>query len=256
MARKKDQATEPAKKNAPEYVKLSALLTKTAEFSAFDIWLVGDTPLITHAWSEKAKREMLAKQVKATRGGREARNPEEDFVNSLYQIDKDVYGFPVTGFKNAILSAAHKDKGIARSVLQASLFLAADMVRVKPAFPDAVCDMPIVRIYGSKPEMREDMVRVGSGLQKTASLAYRSQFTVWAVKLAGKLNTSMVPAEALVPLIQDAGIAIGVGEWRNERKGVFGAFHLANADEEAAWDRYAAGKGPLPVPASMQLAAE
>lgn len=254
MARKKEQPETQSAKSG--FVNLSALLSKSAEFSAFSIWLVGDTPLITHAWSEKAKREMLAKQVKATRGGREARDPNEDFVNSLYEMGEGIYGFPVTGFKNAILSAAHKDKGVARSKLQASLFLQADMVRVRPALAGAVCDMPLVRIYGSKPEMREDMVRVGSGLQKTATLAYRSQFTVWAVRLSGKINTSMIPAEALVPLIQDAGIAIGVGEWRNERRGIFGAFHLANAEEEASWNAYAAGAGPLPAPAEYRMAAE
>jgi hypothetical protein len=37
---------------------------------------------------------------------------------------------------------------------------------------------------------------------------------------------------------------------------MFGAFHMADAEEERAWDNYAAGKGPLPVPASYQEAAE
>ena len=46
------------------------------------------------------------------------------------------------------------------------------------------------------------------------------------------------------------------GEWRNERKGMFGAFHLASADEEDAWERFAAGTGDLPVPASYRQAAE
>jgi len=54
-----------------ERVDLSNLLSKKTTFSYFDIWLVGDTPLITHAWSEKAKREMLQKQVKATKPGKE-----------------------------------------------------------------------------------------------------------------------------------------------------------------------------------------
>ena len=31
------------------------------------ITIVGDTPLIVHAWSEKAKKEMLEKQQKKTK---------------------------------------------------------------------------------------------------------------------------------------------------------------------------------------------
>ena len=51
------------------------------------IRIVGDTPLIMHAWSEKAKREMLQKQMKATKtSAREAKNPVEDFIRSMYWL--------------------------------------------------------------------------------------------------------------------------------------------------------------------------
>src|SRR6185312_411986 len=94
---------------------LASALSKKPTFKSFSVWLVGDTPIITHAWSEKAKREMLSKQVKATKGGKEARDPQADFISSLYEMGDGAFGFPATGIKNCILSAAHKDKGIARS---------------------------------------------------------------------------------------------------------------------------------------------
>lgn len=235
---------------------LAAQLSKKTQFSGFKTWIVGDTPIITHAWSEKAKREMLQKQVKATKAGKEARDPQADFVSSLYEMSEGVFGFPATGVKNCILSAAHKDKGIARSGVMAALWINADMVRVRPALAGAVCDMPLLRIWGSEPEMREDMVKIGAGLNKTANLAYRAQFTIWAMKVTGRFNPSVVTEEALAFLIAESGFSSGLGEWRNERKGMFGAFHLADADEEKAWDAYAAGKGKLPIPASYKEAAE
>lgn len=241
-------------KNKP--IKLSELMSKVPTFQAFSLWIVGDTPLITHAWSEKAKKEMLAKQVKATKPGKEARDPEADFVSSLYEMGDGAYGFPAMGFKNCILSAAHKDKGVARAHVQANLWIDADMVRARPALSSAICDMPLLRIYGTEPEMREDMVRIGSGMQKTANLAYRGQFTVWAMCITGKYNASILTAEQLAFLIAEGGMATGLGEWRNERKGMFGAFHLAAPDEEAAWDAYAQGKGSLPMPPEYQIAAE
>lgn len=235
---------------------LAAQLSKKTQFSGFKTWIVGDTPIITHAWSEKAKREMLQKQVKATKAGKEARDPQADFVSSLYEMGEGVYGFPATGVKNCILSAAHKDKGIARSGVMAALWINADMVRVRPALAGAVCDMPLLRIYGSDPEMREDMVKIGAGLNKTANLAYRAQFTIWAMRVTGRFNPSVVTEEALAFLIAESGFSSGLGEWRNERKGMFGAFHLADEAEEKAWDAYAAGNGKLPVPASYREAAE
>jgi hypothetical protein len=235
---------------------LAAQLSKKTKFSGFKTWIVGDTPIITHAWSQKAKVEMLQKQVKATKAGKEARDPQADFVSSLYEMGDGVFGFPATGVKNCILSAAHKDKGIARSGVMSALWIDAEMIRVRPALAGAVCDMPLIRIWGSEPEMREDMVKIGSGLNKTANLAYRAQFTIWAMRVTGRFNPTVVNEEALAFLIQESGFSSGLGEWRNERKGMFGAFHMADADEEKLWDAYAAGKGPLPVPASYQMAAE
>jgi hypothetical protein len=235
---------------------LSSLMSKKAKFKNFSVWIVGDTPLITHAWSEKAKREMLGKQVKAVKAGKEARDPQVDFVNSLYEMGDGSYGFPATGLKNCILSGAHKDKGIPRSVVMGALWINAEMVRVRPALAGAVCDMPLLRIYGSKPEMREDMVKIGSGLNKTANLAYRAQFTVWAFKATGRFNVDVLTQEQLAYLIDDVGMSCGVGEWRNERKGMFGAFHRATIEEETVWEKFSIGKAKLPVPVSYAQAAE
>jgi hypothetical protein len=235
---------------------VAKLLSKASELQRFRFWIVGDTPLITHAWSHKAKAEMLAKQVKATRGGRDAKNPDEDFVSSLYEFKDGAYGFPVTAIKNSVVSAAHKDKGIAKTAVQSAVFFEAEMVRTRPALAAAICDMPLVRIWGDAPVMREDMVRVGTGLNKVASLAYRAQFTRWAIRVAGRINISMMPLETLAFLINEGGTSYGLGEWRNEKKGIFGSFHLANEAEEAAWEALANGKGPIPTPVNYLEAAE
>jgi len=223
--------------------------TEKRTFEAFTFWIVGTTPLITHSWSMKAKSEMLSKQRKEVRGrGRSERDPQEDFTNSLYEMSDGVYGFPVTGIKNALVSAAHKERGIAKTSVQSSLWLHAEMVRVQPAMAGAICDMPLVRIWGDAPVMREDMVRIGSGLKKTANLAYRGQFTRWAVNLRGRYNTAGLTSDQLAFLVAEAGFGWGIGEWRNERRGMFGAFHLATPHEAKAWDAFAQGNGPMPEP--------
>jgi hypothetical protein len=251
----KKPQTAGIEKVSDEPVNLGLILSRKPLFQSFRFWIIGDTPIITHAWSEKAKREMLQKQVKATKGGREARDPRDDFVSSLYEMGDGGFGFPATGIKNCILSAAHKDKGVARSAVMGALWIDAEMIRVRPALAGAVCDMPLVRIHGSDPEMREDMVKIG-GMTKTANLAYRGQFRMWGMRVTGRLNASVVTPEQLAFLVQESGVSSGLGEWRNERKGMFGAFHMATAEEEKQWEDYAAGRGPLPVPESYKKAAE
>lgn len=230
-------------------ISLTRALSRPASVKRFKLWLVGDTPLITHAWSEKAKREMLAKQVKAVKAGKGPKDPEAEFKSSLYEMGDEIYGFPATAFKKAIWTMAHKDKGIPKTDVMAGLWIDAELVSIRPALAGAICDMPLLRIHGSKPEMREDMVRVGAGIRKTAAFAYRAQFKIWAVRVTGKFNEDVLPAESIAFLIGEGGRGCGVGDWRNEKQGMFGAFHLATPQEEEAWDRFAAKRGPLPQPA-------
>ena len=248
---KGETETEPQapEEEAPlETASLTALFSTAAVYTPFDIWLIGETPLICHAWSEKAKREMLAKQTKAVKDARAVRDPKADFVSSLYEMAEGSgqYGFPLGGVKNCILSTAHKDRGVSKTVVRQALQLRAAIVRVRPALAGAICDMPLLRIWGGKPEMREDMVRVGTGVRKTATLAYRAQFWPWAIRVTGRVNTRMLPAEALEFLAREGGLATGVGEWRNEKDGIFGSFHPSRPDEALAWQKFSEGKGPMP----------
>ena len=163
MAKKqatKTEAVDQSSDVSKTPISLASLLSKKPTFISFTFWIVGLTPLIVHAWSEKARREMLGKQLKATKGGKEQRDPEADFVSSLYEMPGG-YGFPAMGIKNCILSGAHKDKGIARTAVMSALWLDAEIVSTRPALAGAICDMPLLRIYGDKPEMREDMVKIG-----------------------------------------------------------------------------------------------
>jgi hypothetical protein len=258
MAKQKKMFATEAER-ADNIVSLRTLLEGKVTFRRFEVWIVGDTPLITHSWSEKARLDMLRKQVKAIEaGGRKARNPEEDFRHSLYEIRDGVYAFPTTAAKLALATAAHEDKGIAKTAIMANVWLDCRMYQVRPALAGAVCDMPLTRIYGAKPQMREDMVRVGAGMRKTATLAYRAQFFPWAAKITGRFNPTQVPEEALAFLFDEAGRACGLCDWRNEKRGVFGAFHLAREQEEAEWARFAKGEGPMPIPegAALMEAAE
>jgi hypothetical protein len=250
MARRAAQAnTETA---APPPIRIHKL-----EVKRFNLWVIGDTPLICHAWSEKAKRQMLGKQVQEIKvEGVEARDPQDDFINSLYDMGDGHYGFPPTAIKKAIVAVAHVDKGIAKIDVQSSVWFDADIISVRPALAGAICDMPLVRIVAGRPEMREDMVRIGSGLKKTANLAYRGQFFPWAINLTGRFFSDRINEEALINLMYWSGLEVGVGEWRNEKSGMMGAYHPADEAEVRIWERFRDGDGPIPVPENYRRAAE
>lgn len=252
---KKAVFTEDERKD--NIVSLRALLQGKVTYKRFAVWIIGDTPLITHSWSEKARLDMLRKQIKAvSASGRQARDPEEDYQNSLYEISDGVYAFPTTAIKLALMTAAHQDKGVSKTSVLSNVWLDCKMYKVRPALAGAVCDMPLTQIFGAKPQMREDMVRVGQGLQKTSTLAYRAQFFPWAARITGRFNPTQVPPEALAFLFDEAGRACGLCDWRNEKRGVFGSFHPPRSEEEElAWESFAKGEGPMPVPEGVMMEA-
>ena len=69
-----------ATKNAPVEI-------EAPQFETIEVTIVGTTPLIIHAWDEKAKREMLEKQQGKKTGAKHAiKVPVNDFINSLYWL--------------------------------------------------------------------------------------------------------------------------------------------------------------------------
>ena len=79
-----------------------------------------------------------------------------------------------------------------------------------------------IRIKG-EPTMREDMVKVGMG---SADLRYRAEFKEWSMTFQVRYNRSMLTAEQIINLFNIAGFGNGIGEWRPQRNGAFGMFHV------------------------------
>lgn len=171
-----------------------------------EIDIVGDSPLICHAWSEKAKREMLDKQMKKAKTAKEAKDPTADFRACLYIRDDGKYGFPAAAFKSAAVDACSSVDGITK-------------VEARGAF-HIVGDLP--EIYG-EPNPREDMVRVGMG---TADIRYRAEFREWRARIRIRFNANVLSAEQIVNLFNTAGFAVGIGDWRPQKDGSYGMFHV------------------------------
>jgi hypothetical protein len=177
------------------------------EVERFAIKLVGDSSLIMHKWSEKAKKEMLDKQMKVAKKGREAKNPEQDFKDCIYHHPDGGYGFPSVAFKNAAVSACRFTDGTKMTVARGAFHVEGEYVRID----------------GGDPVPREDMVRVGMG---TADIRYRAEFPIWQATVVITYNKHALSKEQIVNLFNLAGFGVGIGEWRPEKNGQFGRFHV------------------------------
>ena len=190
------------------------------------ITVVGDSPLIVHKWSEKAKKEILDKQMKkAKTKGHDAKDPVRDFIDSLYWLEGEPvekteegfakaiqngarFGFPSVAFKASAVAAGYRS-GVTKN-----------LVSMYGAFH---IDGEFVEINGV-PDMREDMCKVGMGV---ADIRYRGEFKEWSATFQVKYNASAISLEQLVNLFNLGGFACGLGEWRIEKGGAYGAYHVA-----------------------------
>lgn len=167
--------------------------------------IVGDSPLITHAWSHKAKQMMLDKQTGAGRQKKAFKDPMQDYEESIYRLPDGTPGFPSVGIKASAIRGA-KSLDMVMKDMQAAFHIKGDL-------------LPIT----GEPRPREDMVRVGMG---TADLRYRAEFPAWSIDLPITFNARVVSAEQLVAMLDAGGFGTGIGEWRPERKGQFGRYHV------------------------------
>lgn len=183
------------------------------------IHIVGDSPLISHAWSEKAKREILSKQMKKATSGKAARDPFTEFLDTLYwlserpvnptmeDVQKGRFGFPTIAFKACAIDAGFQQGVIAKKTTARGAFhLIGEFAEIKGTV-----------------DMREDMVRIGMG---TADLRYRAEFNDWSTDLLIRYNPKVMSIDQIVNLFNIGGFANGVGEWRPAKDGVFGTFHV------------------------------
>lgn len=181
--------------------------------------VIGITPLIMHRWDEKAKRKMLD-EMQGIKKPKEPKNPEAEYQATMYRTEDGGYGFPVVGFKAAIVSAARfYGKEVSMVRLRQCLF----MQGVQSDDQKQILT-PIVGI----PRMREDAVTVG---MKGRDLRYRAEFLDWTAVLDITYITSMLDGNSVLSLIDAAGRGVGVGEWRPEKSGQNGTFRVDDGQQ-------------------------
>lgn len=200
-------ATVQNGKVAKREVVTEAFTIPRLEIRMMELRLVGDSPLISHRWSEKAKAQMLRKQMKEASPGRTAKNPEQDYRESLYEHPEGGFGFPCTAFKAAAVGACRYVDGISMTEARGAFHVVGELTRLE-----------------GEPSMREDMVRLETG---TADIRYRGEFKEWATTLTIRYNARALSAEQIINLFNIAGFAIGVGEWRPmSKKGASGSYGM------------------------------
>lgn len=244
------KAKAPPKSKAPAAEK--TITIRPLHIGRLNAVIIGDTPLVVHKWSEKAKREMLAKHRGEAAAPKEVKSHVRDMIRSMHwftdapitefpagteakTIDETLteafrralrsgarFGFPALAAKKAMVSACGQIPSLHKTFLRGAVHAGNPRSRIE--------------IIGPPPRVMEAMVRNDGG---TADIRYRAEFWPWAAVIPLRYNTSVIKETALVELLNLAGFAVGLLEWRAEKDGERGLFHVAQGGELEAVKREA-----------------
>ena len=208
--------------------KVKAIELPKPDFRELKVRVVGER-VVTHKFSEKAKKQIRDKVGKKPTKGREAKDPVAEYTASLYWLDKSGneiesksdpakhktgFGIKSLAFKKAMVRAGKESLGMNMTFTRTTFHVSGEFVRImtgdfkKPA----------------KPQMREDVCPLPTG---GADLRYRGEFLDWGAELSIRYNAAVISAEQIINLLVYAGFGVGVCEHRPEKNGNWGMFQVA-----------------------------
>lgn len=185
--------------------------------------ILGTSPMIQHRYPLKAWREMLLPARKRNRAELDQtlkHQPYDEFREAAY-VNRDkkaaaMFHIPNAMFHGALAAAALDIPGVQRTQIERLT---------------KVVDLNI-ELYGV-PQIFCAMVR-NSGMNRAPDVRTRPVFPRWACEITVRYVSSIVTAKAVMNLLGAAGVIIGVGDWRCQKGGPFGAFRLVN-DRDPDW---------------------
>lgn len=199
----------------------------TLNMGAVRLRIIGTTPLYFHSMGLKASRTLLAGGGKKTAAEKKQlkHDPIKEFRESAYtQAGGDtLLCFPASGIKSAMCTAALETAGVTKTSAQRLITLPQQYVSV----------------WG-KPYLKMDIVR-SADMAKTPDVRTRAFLPRWCAEVDIRYIRPTLSAHSVVSLLQNAGMIVGIGDFRQEKgRGSYGSFMVSgdqmDAEMQALWD--------------------
>lgn len=172
------------------------------------------SPLVIHAFAEKAKQEIRDKQQKKAKKVKAERCPQDECEAAKYLDGDGRECAPITAIKKSIITAATAFDDLTKVALRQSVFVDSVANPGSPFVPIELHDGT-----PAKGVMREDAVTIGIN---TRGLTYRPEYKDWQLRVSIEYNSRMVSTEQLLALVDQAGWGVGICEGRPERSSALG----------------------------------
>lgn len=187
--------------------------------------LVGVSPLIFNAVSDKARRELLlpaGRKNSAAKAQSLKHDPLREYRNSVYRSSgnkaKTRLLFPAPAFKRALATAALDIPGATRSAVGRLSWVAGDKID----------------IYGT-PMIHMGVVR-SADINRTPDVRTRAILPRWCCEIRINFVRPQLTERNVVHLLAAAGILCGIGDFRQEKgAGSYGQFRIAGSPSDTEY---------------------
>ena len=171
-----------------------------------NVKIEGTTPILFNRFRDVAIEGKSKKRTGAM--------AESDIEDKLYLDDKKNVLLPSVYLKNSITEAGKQFKIIGKGKSTYSKIVAST-VDIEPFYIVMdVKDFEVFRISAVNP------------MTKGRMMTERPKYTKWKASFQIVLNDPAVPISVINEILEHAGKYVGVGDWRPEKKGMFGKFMI------------------------------
>lgn len=216
-----------------EEIQIQSLIRHT-----INLRIIGTTAMFQNRMSAKTQQYLLAGGGKKTRVEKMAikHHPLKEYQDSAETMSSGptALGLRVTAVKSAMSTAALETAGLTMTSSKRLIFIEGTDGNGE-----------LAPLYGI-PKLRMDVVR-SADMNKTPDIRTRAFLEKWGCELTIQYIAPQLSGTSIVTLLHNAGLIIGVGDYRQEKgKGNFGLWRVVGQGEkDEEWDDLVANHGRM-----------
>ena len=177
-----------------------------------NVTIQGITPILFNRFRDTAIEGKSKKKTGAL--------VEADIEDKLYKDEKGKIQLPAVYLKNALTEASKQFKIQGKNKATYSKIVGSS-VDVMPFYIDFEAgNYEVFRISAVNP------------MTKGRMMVSRPKFNKWQASFQIILNDDQVDVSVINEILEHAGKYVGVGDWRPEKKGMFGKFMITSFKQE------------------------
>ena len=184
----------------------------------YEVEIIGVTPLLINRFGEDAERAAPTRRIEAV-----TRDARQEATKAAYRDEDGNFYFSAFSIPNAMgaAGASHKATGTRKTlrfVVPSAVRLTTDHITILDGEAPA-------------PDFEVDARPVTIPATKGRIMRYRPRWNRWNALFAMVVDDNLLSPAMAHQLLNEAGLSIGIGDFRPEKRGPFGTFRVSRFEE-------------------------